>query len=208
MNKANFRKRFFAWILKKSEAINHIIYDPYKKGLFRNLRGLIVEIGPGTGVNFPYIPSGTSWIGIEPNVALHETLLKKASKRGINAKLISAKSSFIPLCDNSVDVFISTLVLCSVKNPSEMLSEIRRILKPSGKLILIEHVASSTQPGLLFMQNIFNPFNKIFADGCNCNRRTWLDIEESGFSRVEIRHLNIKGTLFVHKPHIVGYALK
>ena len=61
------------------------------------------------------------------------------------AKLISDNSSFIPLADNSADVFICTLVLCSVKNPLETLAEIKRILKPNGKLILIEHVASSTQ---------------------------------------------------------------
>jgi ubiquinone/menaquinone biosynthesis C-methylase UbiE len=115
--------------------MNHKIYDPHKKGLFPNISGLIVEIGAGTGVNFPYIPRGTSWIGIEPNAALHETLQKKAGERGTNAKLISAKSSFIPLCDNSVNVFISTLVQYSVDKPSEMLSEIRRILKPGGKLI-------------------------------------------------------------------------
>jgi SAM-dependent methyltransferase len=208
MKKANFRKRFFAWILKKSEKINHIIYDPYKKVLFRNISGLVVEIGPGSGVNLPYLPRGTHWIGIEPNKALHETLLSKARKRGINGKLISDNSSRIPLADKIADVFICTLVLCSVKNPQETIAEIKRILKPNGKLILIEHVASSTQRGLLFMQNIINPFLKIFADGCNCNRRTWLDIEESGFSRMEIRRINIKGTLFIHKPHIVGYALK
>jgi SAM-dependent methyltransferase len=208
MKKVNFRKRFFAWILKKSETINHIIYEPYKKVLFRNIRGLVVEIGPGTGVNFPYLQEGTEWIGIEPNEALYEILKTKARERKINARLLSDKSAHIPLDDNSIDVIISTLVLCSVENPRETLSEIKRILKPNGKLILIEHVASQAHTGLLFMQNLLNPLIRIFADGCNCNRRTWLDIEEIGFSSVEIRHLNLKGTLFVHKPHIVGYAVK
>jgi len=208
MSKTTFRKRLFAWILKKGDAVNHRIYGSFKKKLFHDIKGLVVEIGPGTGVNFDYLPVDTEWIGIEPNEAFHKTLLNKARDKGIHAKLISGHPFQIPLEDNIADIFICTLVLCSVPNPSLTIAEIKRVLKPNGKLILIEHVASTTSKKLLLAQNFMNPLLRFAADGCNCNRQTWNFIRDAGFSKVQLNHDDIKGTLIFHKPHILGYAIK
>ncbi len=208
MNKLTIRQRLFAWMLRKGDAINHRIYDSIKRDLFSDIQGLVVEIGPGAGVNLNYLAAGTDWIGIEPNRALHKTLLARAEKRGIRATLVPANEDRIALGDNTADVFICTLVLCSVHEPSRILAEIKRVLKPGGKLILIEHVASSTSRILLWAQHLFNPLNRLVADGCNCNRRTWTDIEGTSFSRLVMRRVNVPGTMIFHKPHIVGYAIK
>lgn len=204
----NLRKRLFAWILLKGERINHKIYRSYKRDLFKDLKGLIVEIGPGTGINFSYLPVGTEWLGIEPNQAFHEGLLAQAKEKGINAKLLSGDAEQIPLPDNTADVLLCTLVLCSVTDPARAIAEMKRVLKPGGKLLFIEHVAAPKKSVLRFAQEIFNPLGRAMADGCHANRETWTHFEKSGFSRVELSHQRVKGTLKVHAPHIMGYAIK
>lgn len=204
----NFRKRFFAWILKKGDRINHKLYRSYKRTLFQNLKGLVVEIGPGTGVNFSYLTIETEWLGIEPKEAFHQDLLAQAKEKGINAKLLSGDAEQIPLPDNTADDVLCTLVLCSVNDPAHAIAEMKRVLKPGGKLVFIEHVAAPKKSGLRLAQEMFNPFNRAIADGCNANRETWIQIEKGGFSQVELSHHRVKGTLRIHSPHIMGYAIK
>jgi SAM-dependent methyltransferase len=208
MKEPSIRKRFFAWTLKKGDSINQQIYGSYKKDLFRDIEGLVVEIGPGAGVNFNYLPSGIEWIGIEPNTAFHETLLLKARQKGINARLISSDSLPIPLKENVADVLICTLVLCSVMHPPQMIHEFKRLLKPNGRYIFIEHVAAPANSVLRKAQNILNPLNRLFADGCNCNRETGIDLQQAGFSQLHLMHCNVKAGMIIHKPHIMGYAIK
>jgi ubiquinone/menaquinone biosynthesis C-methylase UbiE len=206
--KPGLRKRFFAWVLKKSDALNHKLYGPFKRKLFQGLKGLVVEIGPGTGVNFNYFPLGIQWIGIEPNQAFHETLHQQALKAGIDAKILTADALNIPLPDHTADVLICTLVLCSIKDPAKTIAELKRVLKSGGGLIFIEHVAAPKKTGLRRAQNIFNPFNKLIADGCNCNRETWTIIENAGFKEIDLSHQILKGAFKLSSPHIIGYAVK
>ena len=113
----SLRKRFFAWMLKQGDTFNRKLYNAHKKDLFQGIEGTVVEIGPGTGVNFPYFPSGTKWIGIEPNDAFHGGLMIKAKENGINASLVNGNATKIPLPDASADAVVCTLVLCSVDKP-------------------------------------------------------------------------------------------
>lgn len=204
---SNLRKSFFAWLLIKGDRYNFSIYDSFKKKLFENISGNIAEIGPGTGINFNYMPSGTNWIGIEPNTAFTEYLLTQAKKKGINAKLLVGSALELPLDDNSMDFVIGTLVFCSVEKIEKSLSEIIRVLKPGGKYIFIEHVAAPKNTPLRFIQNMINPINHFFADGCNCNRETWTFIKNCGFSEIVINEHKIK-SLKIHSPHIMGFAVK
>jgi ubiquinone/menaquinone biosynthesis C-methylase UbiE len=203
-----FRKRLFAWMLKKGESINRKLYGPYKQSLFHDLKGSIVEIGPGTGINFNYLPSGISWIGIEPNEAFHEVLLSQAKENGIQATLLVGEAGHIPIADNSADGVICTLVLCTVKDPAAAILEMKRVLKPGGKLVFIEHVAAPKETFLRLVQDSLNPLNRLVADGCNCNRETWRYIQQAGFTRVELAHHKLKGPLKFHAPHIMGLAVK
>lgn len=208
MSRPSLRQRLFAWALNKSENTNDKLYHQIKMDLFKNIEGTVVEIGPGTGINFSYLPQNINWIGLEPNEAFHENMLKKAAGRHINARLIPSVAERIDLPDESADVVISTLVLCSVKNLRLALQEIKRILKKGGRLIFIEHVAAPRKTGRRRAQQFFNPINRFVADGCNCNRETWTDIEQAGFSSVNIRHQTLKGTSALVAPHIIGYAVK
>lgn len=206
--KTSLRKRLFAWMMTKGESLNRKLYGQYKTNLFHDLTGTVVEIGPGTGINFNYLPFGITWLGVEPNEGFHRILLTQAKEKGIQATLLSGEADHIPLADNSVDGVICTLVLCSVMDPLATLREIKRILKPGGKLIFIEHVAAPEGTTLRFAQNFLNPLNRAVGDGCNCNRETWASIQQAGFTKVELLHFRLKGPLKVHAPHILGFAVK
>jgi ubiquinone/menaquinone biosynthesis C-methylase UbiE len=206
--KVSLRKRFFAWMLKNSDAYSHKLYGSYKRDLLKDINGTVVEIGPGTGVNFQYFPKGITWIGIEPNEAFFEELETQAEQREISFQVLKGDALKIPLPDNSADAVLSTLVLCSVSRPGDVLRELRRILKPGGKLIFIEHVAAPKHTNLRRAQNILNPVNRLLADGCNCNRETWNSLQQAGFSQLQLSQTKMKGVMALHSPHIMGYAIK
>jgi SAM-dependent methyltransferase len=206
--KTTIRKRIFAWILKKSDSVNHLVYGGYKGKLLAGIEGVILEIGPGTDINLRYLPAGVRWVGIEPNTAFHDGLLQVAKEKGIAGSLAAGNAMQIPFEDESMDIVLCTLVLCSVANVEKALAEMKRVLKTNGKLFFIEHVAAPAHTYLRFIQNIFNPLNRLMADGCNCNRETWGYLQHAGFRQLELSHHKVKGTLTVHAPHIMGYAIK
>ena len=202
------RQRFFAWMLKKGDGVNNKLYRDIKKELFSDIQGTVVEIGPGTGINFLYLPKNIEWIGIEPNKAFHDSVISAAKKQKIRSSILSSSAESISLPDESADIVISTLVLCTVPDQERVLAEAKRILKKDGRLIFIEHVAAKQGTFRRTAQNIFNPINRFIADGCNCNRETWKQIEQVSFSSCKIHHTIIKGTMALHAPHIIGYGKK
>ena len=102
------------------------------------LEGTIVEIGPGTGTNFRYYPRGVRWIGVEPNPYMHAELQRRAARSGIDVQIRSITGDAIDLDDQSVDAVISSLLLCTVADPVQVVSEIRRILRPGGRIAVLD----------------------------------------------------------------------
>ena len=204
----SFRKRLFAWILKRGDELNHRLYGGMKLPLFSGITGTVVEIGPGSGINFRYLPDSISWIGIEPNRAFHSHLTAQAQRFSISAQCLDGTAERIPLPNDHADAVLCTLVLCSVKDPDAVAAELKRILKPNGRLYFIEHVAAPSGSMLRSAQNILNPLNRLIADGCSCNRETWLALERAGFSSLHIDHSSVLGSFSIHSPHISGIAVK
>ena len=202
------RQQFFAWMLKKGDEINDKLYRDIKKELFNDIRGTVVEIGPGTGINFRYLPRNIEWIGIEPNEAFHESTLNAARKQIVKSNMLNSSAENILLPEETADIVISTLVLCSVPDQKKVIAETKRILKKNGRLIFIEHVADRKKTFRRTAQDILNPLNRFIADGCNCNRETWKEIEQAGFTSCQIHHTIMKGAMLLHAPHIMGYTIK
>ena len=205
-------QRFMAWLLSKGEKIEKEMYGHEKKSLFKiKPHSVVLEIGPGTGINLQYYPKSIRWIGIEPNPEMNKHIKIKAKEQGFNIKLINGNAEKIPIKDGSVDYVVSTLVLCSVENPSETLKEIKRVLKSGGKFLFIEHVADKKGTLRRSLQNIapHTPW-KFFSDGCHPNRET-SEIIENEFRGVKVRKYYQKGTGFLGyliNPHIIGQATK
>ncbi len=179
---------------------------PRKAALFGGLAGDVLEIGPGGGPNLRYYAPDVRWIGVEPNPYMHDYLRERATQQGLDVDLRLGMAEALPAADNSMDAVVSTLVLCSVDDQAQVLAEIRRVLKPGGKFLFIEHVAAPRHTGLRRVQNAVRPLWQVLGDGCRPNRETWRAIEQAGFSEVQIDHFAVQMP-FV-KPHIAGYAVK
>lgn len=196
----------FAWMTVKSEASSERMLNEKKHQLFQDIAGTVVEIGPGTGVNLPYYPADIRWIAIEPNPAMHSHLQQRANKHPLAAEIRQGTAERMDLPDDSADVVVSTLVLCSVKNLEQVLSEIYRVLKPGGRFIFLEHVAAPEGTSQRRHQNLVQPLWSFFGDGCRPNRETAAALQQARFESVDLREWRIE--VPITSPMISGVAIK
>ena len=174
------------------------LYEPFlwlgeKAGFWRwrkrqveQVAGAVMELGAGTGLNLPYYPAGLDrLVLVEPDVHKAKLLAAKTPPEGVSPEIVRAPGEILPFEDDSFDVVVETLVLCTVADPEVTAAEIRRVLKPGGRLLFIEHVRSDRPRLGRFQDRVEGPWKK-FADGCHCNRRTVPMLEANGFE-VEVQ---------------------
>ena len=147
--------------------------------------GSVLELGAGTGLNLSHYPAGLErLVLVEPDVHKAKLLAAKPNPAGIDPEIVRAPGELLPFPDHSFDTVVETLVLCTVADPEATAAEIRRILKPGGRFLFMEHVRSD-KPRLGRLQDrLEGPWKKL-ADGCHCNRRTVPMLRANGFE-VEI----------------------
>lgn len=167
--------------------------------------GDVLEIGAGTGANLKYYgPSVRSLTVTEPERPMLKRLEQKVQAGGSHATLLRAPAEDLPFSDGSFDTVVSTLVLCGVDDQPRALRELRRVLKPGGRLVFVEHVRSD-DPGLARWQDRLNFLNQIVVC-CDCNRPTLKTIEETGFEVTSLKQGELpKAPPFV-RPMIAGTA--
>lgn len=203
-----FRQRMFATLYDRAQAR----YDEYigerKRALIGDLRGTVLEVGPGTGVNFAYLDPSVRWIGIEPNPHMRKRLAVKARAAGIEPEFRGFEGTRLEVEDHSVDVVLSTLVQCSVPDPAEFLREVQRVLVPGGRFVFIEHVAAPRDTLLRRVQNFLVPVWAFMADGCCPNRETAELLRAAGFASLELEEFRVPPAAIVRvvSPHIAGVA--
>src|SRR5262245_50156619 len=110
--------------------------------LVRSARGTVLEVGAGEGANFGSFTPGVEWIGLEPDDDRRGVLVEAARRAGHGREPIDGRAEHIPLPDASVDVVLGTFVLCSVDDQAAAAREFLRVLRPEGRLLLVEHVTS------------------------------------------------------------------
>ena len=202
--------RFFAWSLAHAGDAHHRHFADRKRVLFGRLGGgeggppTVVEIGAGAGPNAVFFPEGTRWIAIEPNVHFHHHLHAAAAQYGLALEIRDGTAESLPLGADEADVVVSTLVLCSVADPEAALAETRRVLKPGGRFVFVEHVAAPRGTGLRLAQRAVKWPWRVVGDGCRLDRETGSLIEAAGFSDVEIEHF--RAPLGLVAPHVAGVA--
>lgn len=199
-------QKLFAHGLATGDDTQHRVYGDRKRTLFSDLTGTVVEIGPGTGINLPYLPDGIRWIGLEPNPHMHGFIREHLDGRDIDAEIRTDPAQDTGLPDASADAVISTLVLCSVPSLEDTLAEIQRVLTPGGRLLFIEHVAAPDGSWLRWLQTGITPLWRPLGDGCRPDRHTAAAIERAGFSEVQIERFDTG--LPVVSPHVIGTACK
>ena len=161
--------------------------------------GVVVELGAGTGANLEWYRDVERLLLIEPSPAMRSRLEPVAAAYG--AEVIDATAQVLPLEDSSVGAVVGTLVLCSVPDLPAALAEIRRVLRPDGRLLLVEHVRAG-EPGTAAWQDRLDPVWCHLAQGCHPNRDTAAAVAQAGFTIVE-RHpvpIDMPGGRFF--PHV------
>ena len=177
-----------------------------KAALFSSLRGDVLEIGPGAGANFPLFPKQIRWIGIDPNPAMRRYLLSRAGAAGITADLRLGGAERMDVPREAFDFVVGTLVLCSVPDVSQVLREVRRVLRPGGSFLFFEHVAAPRGTMRRRVQWLLRPAFRFFGDGCHPDRETWVNLEQAGFAHLELERFTVATP--VGLPHIAGRAVK
>lgn len=201
------RQRIFAWALARFNGRYEEFIAGEKQRLFTGLRGTVVELGPGTGVNLRYLDrEGVRWIGVDPNPFMRPYVLREAERLGVVADCRVGTAYELPVESESVDAVICTLVLCSVDDQQRALREVLRVLKPGGRFLFIEHVAAPKGSRLRRVQRFIAPLWRPLCDGCNPSCETGAELERAGFGSVEFER--IVAPLPVVSPQIVGVARK
>lgn len=201
------KSKFNAIFMKNLEWYMHKVYGDYKKNLFNRLGQNVLEIGAGTGSNLPYYKSGTSLTVVEPSKDMLNFFLKKAHRYPINIHIKEGYAENLPFEDETFDSVVSTLVLCSVKSPYKVLNEIKRVLKPKGTFIFIEHVKSPKDDLVAKTQDFLHKGWKWLFEGCDLKRETGKLIS-SIFPKSEIKLVKFSSPFIPVNYHIIGYAEK
>jgi ubiquinone/menaquinone biosynthesis C-methylase UbiE len=155
---------------------------PYRQRLVRDAEGRVLEIGFGSGLNVPLYRSPVTLIGLDPShVAL--SISRAVAQMPRSVELLEASAEAIPVEAESIDTVVAAWTLCSIPDVGRALEEVRRVLKPSGRFLFVEH-GRSPAPAVARWQDRLTPMWKHIAGGCHLNRPVATLIEQAGF-RIE-----------------------
>ena len=176
-----------------------------RQNVIADAGGDVLEIGAGTGANLRlYGPAVKSLTVTEPEPPMLRRLEQKVAEQSPATKVLRAPAEDLPFNDDSFDTVVSTLVLCGVDDQPRALREARRVLRPGGRLIFLEHVRSEDD-GLARWQDRFNGVNR-FMVGCECNRPTLDTIRAAGFDVTRVEHGELPKAPPFTRPLIYGSA--
>jgi ubiquinone/menaquinone biosynthesis C-methylase UbiE len=173
------------------------LYDPamapLEKHFLHELRerlvgkayGNVLEIGSGTGLNFPIYKQVEKVVAIEPNLFMREKSLLRAKGAEVQIEVVAGDAGNLPFANDVFDTAICTLVICTVPDPNQVLQELRRVVKPGGVVLFIEHVRF-TGSGLGHLQDWLTPLWRHLCDGCYLNRNTLDLVKSAGFKVIHI----------------------
>jgi ubiquinone/menaquinone biosynthesis C-methylase UbiE len=172
--------------------------------LLGTLEGDVLEVGAGTGLNLEHYPPGARLVLAEPDPHMRHFLLERLTETDRAARVVEATAEDLPFADESFDAVVSTLVLCSVRSVRDALAEIRRVLRPRGTLLLIEHVRGGG--GRAVVQEVVAPVSRLLFS-CSPDRRTADAIRAAGFE-LDDHAFELAGGAPWTKPAIEGVAIR
>ncbi|MCF6179502.1 MAG: class I SAM-dependent methyltransferase [Geopsychrobacter sp.] len=191
------------------QRVERLCLQQWRRELLAELSGDVLEIGAGTGANLTHYSSRLASLQLcEPDAAMRRQLEVKlgASSHGF-AHLSACVAARLDVDGESLDFVVSTLAFCSVEDPEQAMREAFRVLKPGGRLVLMEHVAADQNSRLHYWQHCWQPFWKRIACNCHLTRKTAQLLEDSGFE-LFVRKEVMRGAPAITTPMIVGYALR
>lgn len=176
-----------------------------RKSLLARAAGVVLEVGAGTGANLGLYPEAvTSLTVTEPDPHMFRRLERRAQAVAPSVVRLRAPAEDLPFDDDTFDSVVSALVLCGVDDQPRAVREIRRVLRPGGRFLFLEHLRA-TDPAAARKQDRMNWLNRALVC-CDCNRRTLDTIEAAGFGTTTLEHTELpKAPSFV-RPTVLGAA--
>jgi ubiquinone/menaquinone biosynthesis C-methylase UbiE len=153
---------------------------PARRLVVPEARGRVLEVGVGTGLNFGLYRDVESLSGIDPDPFMLERARPRASELPFPVDLHEAGAERMPFADGHFDTAVITFTLCTIPDPARALGEVRRVLKPGGSVLFVEHTRS-IQPVLASVQDVLTPLWKRIGGGCHLNRRGVELVRRAGF---------------------------
>ena len=197
------------------------IYDPFlawgerngmrdlRAGVLARASGDVLEIGAGTGLNLAHYPGEVTSLTLaepeEPMAAKLESRAGAMNGAAARTDVVIAPAETLPFDDDSFDTVVSTLVLCTVEDVERSLAEIRRVLRPQGRLLFVEHVRADSPRLAAWQDRLHTPWFH-FGYGCHCNRDTQSSLEKAGFDLADVTPSRWKRMPPIVAPLLVGEA--
>jgi SAM-dependent methyltransferase len=175
----------------------------YRPLALRGVRGKVLEVGFGTGLNLPhYPPDVTHLTAVEPNPGMRAMAERRIAESSIPVDLRLEDGQRLSASDGTFDSVVSTWTLCSIPDVQQVLREIHRVLKPEGEFFFFEH-GLSPEPSVQRWQRRLNPIQKRLADGCHLDRDIASLVADAGFETLE------HDEFYAEKaPKIMGYMYR
>lgn len=188
-------------------ALDWVMSNPvmtaHRRALLSRAKGEVLEIGFGTGLNLPHYPPDITRITVvDPNPGMHRLAQKRIAESGRTVIPIVVGGERLALADQSFDTVVSTWTLCSIGPVEAALREIRRVLRPEGRLLFIEH-GLSPEASVAKWQHRLTPLQKRLGDGCHLNRDIAALIRDSGLNIGELTRFDLEAT-----PRVFGHTYR
>ena len=170
-----------------------------RKKVIPQAQGRVLEIGIGTGLNLPFYDTGRviELVGVEPSLRMHHLALKRSRAARLPVEMVGITAEKLPLADAAFDTVVSTYTLCTIPDPVAALREVRRVLRPGGRLLFSEH-GRAPDENVRKWQGRIQPFWSPLAGGCKLDRDIPAILKEAGFDP-QVQSMYIPG------PRIVSY---
>ncbi|MBD0349006.1 MAG: class I SAM-dependent methyltransferase [Thermoleophilia bacterium] len=204
----NLRVRLFAALYDRMAAASEQAgLADERRRLLAGARGRVLEVGAGTGLNLEHYPDGVEELVLtEPEEPMRRRLEERVTQTGRPATVVAAPAERLPFRDASFETVVATLVLCSVDDPAQALRELRRVLRPGGSLLFLEHVRAD-DPGLAGWQDRLAKPWRFVACGCRCNQPTVALVEAAPFRMEELERGELPKSPALTRPLARGRAV-
>ncbi|MBS1870398.1 MAG: class I SAM-dependent methyltransferase [Actinobacteria bacterium] len=198
--------RFYTHVLERNEPAE---LRAMREELLDGVSGRVIELGAGSGANFPhYPPSVTEVVAVEPEAYLREQAQAAGAHAPVPVTVLDGVADALPLEDASCDAAVACLVLCTVPDQARALAELRRVLKPGGELRYLEHVRAGTPRMARAQRFVDRTFWPRAFGGCHTARATVAAIEAAGFALERHRDLRPESlpSFLPVAPQAIGLA--